>query len=96
MIRVGFKPTSTIASSQKTVTREGVETDLKARGRCVEAGLSSRGKGRRKVGGRRAAQRIASSQKTVICKGVGIDLHVYGGAHQHTRPWNVGRSNFYP
>lgn len=38
IIRVGFKPTSTITTSQKTVTREGVETDLKARGRhdaCV-------------------------------------------------------------
>eukprot|EP00798_Chlamydomonas_sp_ICE-L_P023092 gene23092-30287_t len=38
VIKIGFKPTSTITSSQKTVTREGEETELKARGRhdaCV-------------------------------------------------------------
>lgn len=38
MIRVAFKPTSTIGIKQKTVTREGEETDLRARGRhdpCV-------------------------------------------------------------
>ncbi|CAI5979086.1 unnamed protein product, partial [Closterium sp. NIES-65] len=38
VVRVAFKPTSTITRSQRTVTREGVETELKARGRhdpCV-------------------------------------------------------------
>mmetsp|Transcript_30930 Transcript_30930/g.118614 ORF Transcript_30930/g.118614 Transcript_30930/m.118614 type:complete len:399 (+) Transcript_30930:140-1336(+) len=38
VIRVAFKPTSTIARSQETVTRDGVETELLARGRhdpCV-------------------------------------------------------------
>ncbi len=38
VIRVAFKPTSTIGIKQKTVTREGVETELRARGRhdpCV-------------------------------------------------------------
>lgn len=38
VIRVAFKPTSTIGIKQKTVTREGTETDLRARGRhdpCV-------------------------------------------------------------
>ena len=38
VIRIAFKPTSTIARTQKTVTREGEEVDLLARGRhdpCV-------------------------------------------------------------
>ncbi|KAJ9531363.1 hypothetical protein QJQ45_006812 [Haematococcus lacustris] len=38
IIKVAFKPTSTIGIKQKTVTREGQETDLRARGRhdpCV-------------------------------------------------------------
>ena len=38
VIRVAFKPTSTIGIKQQTVTREGVETELRARGRhdpCV-------------------------------------------------------------
>eukprot|EP00877_Chromochloris_zofingiensis_P000260 jgi/Chrzof1/10234/Cz04g33170.t1 len=38
VIRVAFKPTSTIGVKQKTVTREGEETELRARGRhdpCV-------------------------------------------------------------
>lgn len=38
VIRIAFKPTSTIGITQKTVTREGVSTDLRARGRhdpCV-------------------------------------------------------------
>ncbi|KAG2483355.1 hypothetical protein HYH03_017755 [Edaphochlamys debaryana] len=38
VIRVAFKPTSTIGIKQKTVTREGAETELRARGRhdpCV-------------------------------------------------------------
>jgi chorismate synthase len=38
VIRVAFKPTSTIGVKQNTVTREGVETELRARGRhdpCV-------------------------------------------------------------
>ncbi|KAK3273793.1 Omega-ctenitoxin-Cs1a, partial [Cymbomonas tetramitiformis] len=38
VIRVAFKPTSTISINQKTVTRGGEETDLRARGRhdpCV-------------------------------------------------------------
>mmetsp|Transcript_8996 Transcript_8996/g.15622 ORF Transcript_8996/g.15622 Transcript_8996/m.15622 type:complete len:408 (+) Transcript_8996:24-1247(+) len=38
ILRVAFKPTSTIGILQKTVTREGVETDLRSRGRhdpCV-------------------------------------------------------------
>ena len=38
IIRVAFKPTSTIGIKQQTVTREGVETELRARGRhdpCV-------------------------------------------------------------
>ncbi len=38
VIKVAFKPTSTIGVSQQTVTREGVETELRARGRhdpCV-------------------------------------------------------------
>ena len=38
MIRVAFKPTSTIGVKQQTVTREGIETELRARGRhdpCV-------------------------------------------------------------
>ncbi|GFH13908.1 chorismate synthase [Haematococcus lacustris] len=38
VIKVAFKPTSTIGIKQKTVTREGQETDLRARGRhdpCV-------------------------------------------------------------
>ena len=38
VLRVAFKPTSTIARTQKTVTREGQEVDLLARGRhapCV-------------------------------------------------------------
>ena len=37
-IRVAFKPTSTIGVKQQTVTREGLETELRARGRhdpCV-------------------------------------------------------------
>lgn len=38
VIRVAFKPTSTIAQKQKTVTRDGVDTELRAKGRhdaCV-------------------------------------------------------------
>ena len=38
VMRVAFKPTSTISRPQNTVTREGVETELRARGRhdpCV-------------------------------------------------------------
>lgn len=38
VIRIAFKPTSTIGINQKTVTREGKETELRARGRhdpCV-------------------------------------------------------------
>jgi len=38
VIKVAFKPTSTIGVKQNTVTREGVETELRARGRhdpCV-------------------------------------------------------------
>ena len=38
VIRVAFKPTSTIGVKQQTVTREGIETELRARGRhdpCV-------------------------------------------------------------
>jgi len=38
VIKVAFKPTSTISVKQKTVTREGAETELRARGRhdpCV-------------------------------------------------------------
>ena len=38
VLRVAFKPTSTITIQQRTVTREGAETDLRARGRhdpCV-------------------------------------------------------------
>eukprot|EP00775_Hariotina_reticulata_P002123 gene2123-2442_t len=38
VLRVAFKPTSTISIKQNTVTREGVETELRARGRhdpCV-------------------------------------------------------------
>ena len=38
VIRVAFKPTSTISVKQETVTREGEETELRARGRhdpCV-------------------------------------------------------------
>lgn len=38
VIRIAFKPTSTIAIKQQTVTREGEETELRARGRhdpCV-------------------------------------------------------------
>ncbi|KAF5831626.1 chorismate synthase-domain-containing protein [Dunaliella salina] len=38
IVRVAFKPTSTIAQKQRTVTREGVDTELRAKGRhdaCV-------------------------------------------------------------
>jgi chorismate synthase len=38
VLRVAFKPTSTISRPQNTVTREGTETELRARGRhdpCV-------------------------------------------------------------
>ncbi len=38
VIRVAFKPTSTIGVKQRTVTRDGQETELRARGRhdpCV-------------------------------------------------------------
>ena len=38
MLRVAFKPTSTIARNQTTVSREGMDTELLARGRhdpCV-------------------------------------------------------------
>lgn len=38
MIRVAFKPTSTIGQEQKTVTREGQETTMRGKGRhdpCV-------------------------------------------------------------
>lgn len=38
VMRIGFKPTSTIGKNQKTVDRDGIETELRARGRhdpCV-------------------------------------------------------------
>ena len=54
VIRVAFKPTSTIGKAQQTVTRDGEEVELRARGRhdpCVVPRAVPMGEGMQRVEG---------------------------------------------